>query len=337
MIASAILGAVVALAPFTPPIALNVFAGDVLLVVAAGAVLRQVRPPWWLLAIAAAVGITTIWSAEPLASGMAAVRILAVGTVGLWLAHRGSLNPFLAGAAVTVVFNATVVGASMWSGRAWGLAPTISTMGVIGMCLWIGAAGMDFRQRWLAWATWAVGIVSVVGPIARSPIVALGLFTGARKRLWVPLGVTVALFVAVTVVNGGGERLTLSGIRSDAERRAATIDGGGIYVQRQGAPEWDWRGVGFNAFVAAHGWPRPHNAYVLAWYELGVFMIVPASIILWLGWRERWLRLPLIAFAVYGFLDDSMLHPAGVMALLFALVPPLLSTSSKSQAAQPGD
>jgi hypothetical protein len=87
---------------------------------------------------------------------------------------------------------------------------------------------------------------------------------------------------------------------------------------------WAYDPVGFAAYNFSAAPPKPHNIFVLLWYELGVFIAVPVGLAIY-AWRSGILPWQLLViYAAYGLFVEAPVGRAdghftvGILVIYFA-------------------
>ena len=306
--------------------------------VALGIAFRGTRPLWPLV-FGSAVLAGVIWSPAPEITASTAARIFALGIIATWIYRRDVLWPVLGGSLFGYGLQFVPAFAVMFDERTPGIAPTISILGVVGFAAYSVAIIPNWSHK--AWFDFSViGAFTIAASGARAPLLATVVLSVLIGRRWAAVVLLVAVFVFTawvqgntdrvfdigSVVRAGEVRMASAGIQGSmndeeyAERLdfvvAIATDYGVLIDDGSPRPIIDRiRGVGAGAYHAAIGWPRPHNIYHLVWRELGVFVLVPVSL-LFLAWRRGLVGIPLlVALAVYGLMDDSLMSANGHYAI----------------------
>lgn len=174
------------------------------------------------------------------------------------------------------------------------------------------------------------GAIILVVSLSRTPVVALMIFAVlSRRRYYIGVAaVTGAMFLVYgSVVTPG--RITTAGIDAAIIDRIETVTGHPTEVLDARYKDkicGDVRpiqhltyGYGFYGFCESTGQPRPHNIYVLSFYELGILFLPFWALVMYAARRLSYIQiLPLLALGLVN--DDLFGRPEGVYLIAAWLI-----------------
>lgn len=265
-----------------------------------------------VVSLAVLVGITGFWSPDPVAGPLLGVRMILTYSAASAVALRG----FYVGvfSVFALQFGFVVFEAPDLS-RFDGLSYNAANYGVSGLVL-------------LATPLAPVGAVTLGLSAARVPLAAAAL-------MWVrvPSVKLAALVVLAAVISVGVSEWKVPG-RFTTDNVTESIDNrellnGGIQapvntVELAGdcgiprAREWQLLGFGWHGYCLSTGIQRPHNIFVLSWWDLGVLAIPFWSLVGFGAWklRDRPLLIPLLFTGMY---TDELFRPESAYLVALAL------------------
>jgi len=114
-------------------------------------------------------------------------------------------------------------------------------------------------------------------------------------------------------------------VKSDSQTAAIVLDRPDLIGKAKKDQEgnyirpWLWHGYGYGSFNDYTGLSKPHNSYLLIWYDLGIFSVVFLLAVFWFGLitirKPFWL---LFATGSYMFfVDDFFGLPVGLYVIAF--------------------
>lgn len=296
------------------------------------AVRHRHYPPVWAVATAAAFLPGVLWSSAPLVTGLTAVRVLGVASVGGWLLRRDGLDDMARGVFASVALATGAAVSQFASGvlRPGGLYYNASELGQAGVGAW-AMSGAAPRSRWLM-----LGLAAVAVPVsgARAAMAAVGLSaagTLSGRRLFEAGNITIA-FIALLLLSGqAGRLISVPTVAANVAHRAeiatnpptVASEAGTGAVSTAGPPaetpggepaatRYSATGYGVGASVTATGRVRPHNWPQALALEMGVLALVPAAVLAWAAWTRRlpvWALLGMLPLAL--LTDEWVATPGG--------------------------
>lgn len=259
-----------------------------------------------VLGIAAIIGITGFWSPDPSASALAAVRV-----VCLYSMARSVRSPSIWWGPIIILTLQLFAGF-------WQLSVFDRPHGASANASQLGQTGLAFMYGPVA----PVAALTLGISIARAPALGLFLLTLFRRTryAWAMSALALAVFMSVTVWKAP-ERILPAGIATGFHQRQANsagvpLDDEEVVAQLLadcGPPrlrEWRWHGYGYHGYCLSTGQQRPHNFFVLTWWDLGLFAVPFWGLVAYGGWKTRrpeWLAL----FAVAMITDEIYGRPEG--------------------------
>ena len=229
-----------------------------------------------------------------------------------------SVNDFvtglLVGSSLQVVTALTTWGAvrpGLWSLNA-------SVIGQIGLMFWLILPELPKPARI---APWLYSAILIGVSVARVPLFVGGMFLLFRpgiRRVGMFL-VIVGVFLAAAFTQGNLDRLDFGRIQADNQTRVELLQTGqqtGHKTEFQTAI-----GYGIGQFINKTGLTRPHNVFVLLFYELGYLVIVPVGLFTWAIYTRR-VPLPtaLSLIVLWQFVEEpsGQLEGMFITAVVFA-------------------
>ncbi len=272
------------------------------------------RTHWTVITLAGILGVTAIWSPDPLAAILVAWRIVALySLVRSFQLTRRAQYGIGAVLAVQILVTATQLDES----RLFGVSFNASSF---------GQAGFVF----MAWPGLApLAAVSLGLSTARAPAVALMIYVVLRRSryVWAWSVVAAVIYVSLTLWQSP-ERITLAGAERAVEMRSNL--GGGVptsqnldveLVEACGTPRprsWLVLGYGYHGYCASTGLQRPHNFWILSFYDLGVLFFPFWAVLLIAAWRLKHPMIP--ALLALGLVTEELFaRPEGVYLVAIAL------------------
>jgi hypothetical protein len=276
-------------------------------------------PPWWVLIITAAIGVTGLAGVAPSITAVFAIRVLALGVAFAYTRrHAWSGSWFLAGV-VGALLPQTVMLAmqGFHSFRPTALSVNASQTGETGMVLY-----MLGPSAWpIAGPAFVTAVITAGTSGARQVVIGVLLWAALHRRLWLDAVLIVAAFMVFAIFQRNN--LGFGGIGEHIALRAQILHSMGGPVARAATfvekftPE-SWRadaypiqkplldkpqqladvlpkyppglhlvGFGVGAYNIATAAIRPHNIFVLEVYEMGVLAFVPLGLAVWAAWTRR--------------------------------------------------
>lgn len=190
----------------------------------------------------------------------------------------------------------------------------------------------------------SVAVIMTVS-IARSPMVAMVIFAVFNRRkyyVWL-VAITAGMFLVYASISQP-DRITLSGVIWAIEDRIETDIGHSndqletrystkICGEFRPIEYSNW-GYGFGGFCESTGQPRPHNIYVLSFYELGALFLPFWFLVMYAARRLEWWRLvPLLAL---GLVTDELFgRPEGVYLIAAWIISTHLLQTRRTPHAEP--
>ena len=222
-----------------------------------------------------------------------------------------SINDFvtglLVGSSLQVVAALTTWGAvrpGLWSLNA-------SVVGQIGLMFWLILPELPKPARI---APWFFSAILIGVSVARLPLFVGGVFLLFRpgiRQIGMFL-VIVGVFLAAAFSQGNLNRFDPGRIQADSQIRVELLQTG----QQTGLI-----GYGIGQFINETGLTRPHNVFVLLFYELGYLVIVPVGLFAWAIYTRR-VPLPtaLSLIVLWQFVEEpsGQLEGMFITAVVFA-------------------
>mgnify|MGYP003633062973 FL=1 len=221
---------------------------------------------------------------RPIESIILGAAVLSLVVIVVDVRRNWSINDFvtglLVGSSLQVVAALTTWGSvrpGLWSLNA-------SIVGQVGLMFWLILPELPKPARITPWifSTILIGV-----SVARFPLFVAGLFTLFRPgihRTGMFL-VIVGVFLAAAFTQGNLDRLDPERVQVDNQTRVELLQTGhktGHKTEFQTAI-----GYGIGQFINETGLTRPHNVFVLLFYELGYLVIVPAGLFAWAIYTRR--------------------------------------------------
>ncbi len=305
-------------------------------IVAAVSLYRSRSLKWWPVILSASFMVGAVFSPIPGVTWLYGVRVLTVSLVVLYV-HQRQLPirwfgwGFVWGACTQVV---TILLYTDLHERTAGTTWHINLLGAVAFFVLLAAVRLPKKGGYWPGVVAAAFLLAVSGSLAPWFAAILLVLIVGRSN-WRPLVILVVLFVGMLAYRGDLERLTAGRILDSADARIVTakvkivdgvavspLTGGAEIVENVGnradgtqAVNWGnqsytWHGTGMGAWVAANGWPRPHNMYFLAFGQMGIFLLVPIAYLILLIWRGKARFIgPIIPLFFLGIMDDSAISP----------------------------
>ncbi len=265
-----------------------------------------------LAVIAGILALSALVSPDPMDGLQTAFRVMLLGTmlpVYVYGFHYKKMLGFTLGLlAIFAIYQTTVMTRSV---------------GIHMNASMLGQTALVFMPIYWIEIGLAAAILLAVS-VARSPLIVLLVFgVMIRQRYYMILIVfTVAMFIVFGSISTP-ERLGISGMFSSFEDRSETITGlseSDVTEKYSENPklcgefreiEYKQFGYGFHGFCESTGQPRPHNIYVLSFYELGVLFLPFWAAIFYAARRLSLVQiLPLL---ILGLVTDELFgRPEGV-------------------------
>lgn len=267
-------------------------------------------PPKAGLLLSGAIYLTSIGSVQPLMP-------IAMGTIVLslfiiarhvrtgWDTYSFVLG-MIAGSAIQMYAAITT----------WGdvrpplLSLNASQVAQTGLVFWIVLPELKKPEQWYAWLPAAVHMgVS----LARVPLAAAVIYFFSRPskpRAFMLAGI-IAVFFSSSTSQGLLSRVLPESLADKvSERIGMVINPAETTVALTGGKsdelipkveyaEFEWNGYGVGNYVTETGLIRPHNIFVLVFYQMGVLAIVPVFLF---GWAVFARKIPLSVFLALFFL-----------------------------------
>ena len=266
---------------------------------------------WIPASVAGILALSAIWSPDPAAGLMAAVRIICL--YSLLASAKFSWRPVMLVMAVHLGIVFWQIG---FTGRPYGLTTNASQLGQISMVLIqspaapIAALTLGFSGARVA----AAGLV-LIALLDRS------------KHVWLYSLLAGAVFV-VFALQTDPNRILPAGIQQSVEWRESLNEGQATPQDIAdelrlacGEPReraWSVLGYGYHGYCASTGLQRPHNLWVLSWYELGVLAVPLWALVFYGAWKIRSPQL-LALLAIGMVTDESYARPEGFYTLALAI------------------
>lgn len=222
---------------------------------------------------------------RPIESIVLGAAVLSLVVIVVDVRRNWSINDFvtglLVGSSLQVVAALTTWGSvrpGLWSLNA-------SIVGQVGLMFWLILPELPKPARITPWifSTILIGV-----SVARFPLFVAGLFTLFRPgihRIGMFL-VIVGVFLAAAFTQGNLDRLDPGRIQSDNQIRVDLFQDA-----KKVAQDLELKnvtiGTGIGQFINETGLTRPHNVFVLLFYELGYLVIVPAGLFAWAIYTRR--------------------------------------------------
>ncbi len=283
---------------------------------------RQTWPPMIGLLVSGAICITAIGSIAPLVSLSLGLIVLALFIVSKHVRAEWNTRDFLIGLMVGASPQ-VITGVMTWGAERPGLLSlNASQLAQTGLVFWLITADLSRRDQWMAWIP--ATIQMSIG-MARAPMIAViaYLLFKSSKRLFLMTIIFAGVFAITGILQGnldrllpndiiraagvrlsllevveppffiGGTELVMPDSASDVHVGAVTRTGSisGIEALKEAA--FQWTGYGFGNYVNVTGILRPHNAFILLFYEMGILAVIP---IIFLGWAVYYRKLPIAVF-----------------------------------------
>lgn len=293
---------------------------------------RGHKPPSWSYLLLASLWVSAIGGGAPLVTGYWGGRIWLLAVLGSW-AYRRVTPEYLAVGFIQALALQTGLGVlhlfdqhRSWIGLSWNLTVLSHT----------GLAALIISTRLRSWAyITALVLIPVAG--ARAALGAGVIWVVLRRR---PLLLIGLLPIFGLFYFNHGERLNPDSIQRAYETRkellvrevevtptpiptpapqptviatqspAPTIEP--TYTPARERPQYatepierarGYEPVGFAAYNFAGVPPKPHNGYVLLWYEMGILAVLPLVLVVY-GWRKGIIPLALIvSYAAYSWFE----------------------------------
>lgn len=281
---------------------------------------RQFRTHPVVLGVAAILLLTTAWTPDPAAAALAAFRVVALYSLARTM--RLDWRFWGAAGAVLVVQIAVVAVQLPENSRPWGMSMNASVLGQAGMIFSAGGMG-------------PLGAVTLGLSTARSAALGLAVYTVFKRRwgAWAIAFLAAAVFlVSMHQLTPG--RLQLGdiarpgfdgGILPSAQLRVDGITEGTVApppADSEAPPirerVWSWHGYGYHGYYLSTGLQRPHNLWVLSWWDLGVLAVPFWGLVFYGCWR---LRNPMVpALLAMGMITEEMIsRPEGFYMVAIAM------------------
>ena len=225
---------------------------------------------------------------RPIESIVLGAAVLSLVVIVVDVRRNWSINDFvtglLVGSSLQVVAALTTWGSvrpGLWSLNA-------SIVGQIGLMFWLILPELPKPARITPWIFSAI-LIGV--SVARFPLFVAGLFTLFRPgihRIGMFL-VIVGVFLAAAFTQGNLNRLDPERVQIDSQIRTELLVNAKIVAQDPELRFWQnvTIGYGIGQFINETGLTRPHNVFVLLFYELGYLVIVPAGLFAWAIYTRR--------------------------------------------------
>ena len=261
----------------------------------------------WVYGFALLIGMTVIWSPDKFLPLWTAFRIVIIFNM-VRNTDRDSSFWFGLGIPLAVKMIAGLVQLTYFPdhSRADGWHFNASSYGQSGFMLAAGPFG------WL-------GAIILGMSMARIPMLALALlgFLRWNRQGFIYGGVTLVVVLMMTT-NFGNERFSVSSVEVAIDRQRQTLEGIGsakISSTSVCGPirerEWQLLGYGYHGYCASTGLQRPHNVFVLSWWELGI-LAVPFWWFVVFGLASIRSRLVVALFPLIWFAEDLYSRPEGL-------------------------
>ena len=258
----------------------------VLAAIATFLLLRNYRPPGWTFLLLGSIWIFSINGANPVLSLSWGGRIWILAFICSWAATR--TKPEYIALGFTTALTLQTLGAVPHlfdTTRGWvGLSWNLSVLSHSGLAMLL----MTTKIRSF---TFISAVLTLVAAGARAPVGAVVLWAILRPNR---ASVVAVLLVLALFTYNHNERLDPGVISNAFDTRAELLG------------EYDpWRPAGFAAYNYAAPPPKPHNIFVLLFYELGVFVVVPIALAIY-AWRQGIIPWQLlVVYGAYGLFVEA--------------------------------
>lgn len=151
---------------------------------------------------------------------------------------------------------------------------------------------------------------------SRTAVAGMFLFAAVSNRMiiWMFAGTAFLMLFAPIILNHDPVaefRFTPEGLEQAQELRSEILTPDKIHPP--------WYGYGYHSYVLETGLQRPHNIYVLSWYELGVLSIPLWLLVLIAIWRYLPVRSSAVLLIIGLNTDELFARPEGLF-VIFGLV-----------------
>lgn len=275
---------------------------------------REFHSHWTVTSLAGIIGVTALWSPDPLAAILTAWRIIALYSLvySFRLTRQAKF-----GVGLVLVLQLAVTLTQLDQHRLFGLSFNASNMGQAGLVFMAWPGIGPFAALTLGLST------------ARSAALALVIYTVLRRSryVWTWAIVAALIFVGVTLWQSP-ERISPAGIekavsmRSDLDAGVPSLENiTGEVELACGRPRprsWQVLGYGYHGYCVSTGLQRPHNFWILSFYDLGVLFFPFWAVLFIAAWRLKHPMIP--ALLALGLITEELFaRPEGVYLIAIAL------------------
>ncbi len=282
-------------------------------------------PPVPALFIWVSVSLTGLNSANHLMPLALGTIVFALFIVTNHAREKWDLHSFfigmLSGVAMQVYAAVTTWGAV----RPPLLSLNASQVAQTGLVFWLVLPELKRKEQWLAWIP---GVVWVAVSLSRAPLVAgiVYLFAKPFEMKTKMLAGLLVLVALAAISQGQAQRFLPAPIAKSVEQRTGLIfrpaatttallhGGPDELIPNVSRPEFYWTGYGVGNYVTETGLIRPHNLFILIFYQMGALAIVPVFL---LGWAVLTRRIPFSVFVALFLLWQFTEEAAGRVVVFF--------------------
>lgn len=277
---------------------------------------QRLHSHWIVWSLAGIIGVTALWSPDPLSAVLAALRVIFLYSVARSLTVD---RKFWSGAGAVLAVQLVIALVQLpTEARVFGLSLNASQM---------GQTGFVFMATPLA------PIAALTLGLSTARAAALGLIVlniSRRSRRLFAWSVLAAVIFMTVMLWKTPDRISPVGIvhsYTDRELLAeGTVSETSVSAQELrdacGEPRvraWKVVGYGWHGYCASTGLQRPHNLWILSWWDLGV-LAVPFWTLAAVGaWKSRQYGMIAALVAVGMITEELFARPEGFYMIAVAL------------------
>ncbi len=257
-------------------------------------------PPLLGLLLAVAIYLTSLGSVEPLMPLALGTIILAVIVVSDHVRREWDLQSFFIGLTAGVAPQVFAAFTTFGAARPGLMSLNASQVAQTGLVFWLVLPEMKARAQWLGWLPAAV---QMAVSVSRVPLFVAVVYFALKptKQRAVMLFLIIVLFIYAGYAQGQISRVLPPQLIKAAELRLGLISSpiessqaaAGSISDSVVSPEFEISGFGFGNYINHTGLVRPHNVFILMFFEMGILALIP---VLMLGWAVFTRRLPMAVF-----------------------------------------
>lgn len=277
---------------------------------------KRLRGHWIIYSLAGIIGITALWSPDPVAAILTAVRVVCLYSVARSLTID---RKFWTGAAAVLAVQLVIAVIQLPNEtRPFGLSMNASQLGQTGF---------------VYMATPLAPIAAFTLGLSTARSAALGLIVlniGRRSRRLFAWSVVAAAIFLTVIFWKTPDRIQPAGIAEATTNREALVDGV-VPATSVSATElesacgearpraWKVVGYGWHGYCASTGLQRPHNLWILSFWDLGILSVPFWTLVAIGAWKSRQYSMIAALVAVGMITEELFARPEGFYMIAVAL------------------